>query len=130
MWAYYVGRLALRQLSRVPMLLHINRRKQRDPVSAKRVFAKTLCDGLSPELVLEHQKSAGFPDVGHQSKLYVRRKFAAPLRRARVISINPTILQYRSEHELQAAEHRKEGLRWRRLAALDSPPAGFRGMFA
>jgi hypothetical protein len=59
------------------------------------VFENSVCAGLSPRLALRHLSAEGLLHRNSDGKTSVQREFAAPLGRARVISVSEAILRRR-----------------------------------
>jgi hypothetical protein len=112
----YARRLTKQQLSRAPLLAHVRGGKLREFIFSQRRFRREFAsDDIAAKAVLQHLRSAGLLNVTDDGGLYVRRKFAAPLGRARVVSIKLAIREYRTEAD-EAEEREREQRRAHRLA--------------
>lgn len=112
---HYAERLTRRQLSELPVLAHYRHRKTLEFIISESMFRDEVCRGAeSPQLVLEHLRTAGLLNTGKDGELYVWRMLAKPLGSALVVSIKPAIREFRTKYEKGRDKQRKESLERRR----------------
>ena len=122
----YAQRFTERQLTELPLLAYVGHGGRLEFVIAKKMFRDKICGRREcPRLLLEHLREAGFLNGGKNGKVYVRREFGKPLCSARVVSIKPAVMNYRTSYEEEQAEARRQRREARRRQqSLREQPGG------
>jgi hypothetical protein len=115
------GRMTTRQFEKFQLIYFTAHERGPEFILAERVFRKDVCGRMSFQAVLRSLWKEGLLNRSKASVL-VGRPFPDPLNWARVVSINPDILKYRTTaDEIEAEERafkRKERRRRQREARL------------
>ena len=101
-----------KRLLAAPLLVYHRADGEPEYIVSERVFRDVVCDRIAWRLALKNLKVADY--LNHSLLgLLATRVFAKPLKIARVVSIKPEILQYRTEVEEQILRKRRQNERSR-----------------